>query len=375
MNIDTYEILKKNIPQVKLVSLTSQNWYDNLGVLSPWSGSLYNGPAINDIYFNISSSNVTTGYYQWNGTRWIPTSTDKVYPSYNLPIFLETRTDELGPFVGFDGYAEQIEQIVNFTYKQNGNVVTLYNTVNPDKQRNIVDLTYTINWGDSQTSTISANTGVVGSNFPNVSHTYINSSAYTITLSYSSPWEQKKISKKINVPQYSLVENPLGQFIGVTVPAYTNATGQSQNYLSNLDYTNNTGNTPSGFTYMSIGKSRISEKKLYGANQYSGVTYGTDTLGSYTAYTIDNLYYKDYPDNYTVITGTTVGYTKEEVINKMITRNEHFLGFIEEPVVYSNVFIERGKQSVMENNLRLGEIDNTGELSVYQNEFFLIKKQ
>jgi hypothetical protein len=59
----------------------------------------------------------------------------------------------------------------------------------------------------------------------------------------------------------------------------------------------------------------------------------------------------------------------------MLTRNEHFLGFVEQPTVYSDVFVERGKQGVMENNLRLGEIDNMGELSVYGNKFFTIKKQ
>jgi hypothetical protein len=59
----------------------------------------------------------------------------------------------------------------------------------------------------------------------------------------------------------------------------------------------------------------------------------------------------------------------------MLTRNEHFLGFIEQPRVYSDVFVERGKQGVMEMNFRLGEIDNMGELSVYGNGFFNVKKQ
>jgi hypothetical protein len=76
-----------------------------------------------------------------------------------------------------------------------------------------------------------------------------------------------------------------------------------------------------------------------------------------------------------MITGTTVGFTKEEVFNKLITRNEHFLGFVDEPIIYSDIFVQRGKQNVMENNLRLCEVDNIGELSVYQNEFFVIKKQ
>ena len=85
--------------------------------------------------------------------------------------------------------------------------------------------------------------------------------------------------------------------------------------------------------------------------------------------------YYDRSDGYTEISGHTSGFTKTEVINKMLTRNEHFLGFVEQPTVYSDVFVERGKQGVMENNLRLGEIDNMGELNVYGNKFFTIKKQ
>ena len=59
----------------------------------------------------------------------------------------------------------------------------------------------------------------------------------------------------------------------------------------------------------------------------------------------------------------------------MITRNEHFLGFIDEPVIYSDIFVERGKQGVMEKTLRLSEIENTGELSIYGNGYFNIRKQ
>jgi hypothetical protein len=186
--------------------------------------------------------------------------------------------------------------------------------------------------------------------------------------------EQSNNKKNIKVPQDLKVVNEFGTISGLTIPAYDNMTGQTQDYLNDLDYTNNTGYTTNGFTYLAIGKSRISEKKLYGQNEYSGVTYGTDNVGNYSAYTIDNLYYKDYPDNFTSITGTTSGYTKEEVFNKLITRNEHFLGFIDEPSIYSDIFVERGKQSVSENNLRLCDIDSVGELDTYENEFFTIKK-
>jgi len=65
----------------------------------------------------------------------------------------------------------------------------------------------------------------------------------------------------------------------------------------------------------------------------------------------------------------------ETVVDAMLTRNEHFLGFIDDPVIYSDIFVERGKQGVCEHNLRLGEVDNIGELEVYGNGFFTVRKQ
>jgi hypothetical protein len=369
-----YQLLRKNIQNVQLVSATSQNWLDSAGQLQPWSGSLYYGPNINDIYYNVTGS-LSSGYYKWDGVRWIKIDNEDAYIGYNLPLFLETTSDEMGVMVGFDGYIEQIEQIVNFSYIQFGNTVTVYSTVNPDKLRKIVEQTYTIDWGDGATSPIGINSNLPGSTFPYTSHTYANSSGYTISITLNSPWSSQKLSKFVTVPMDTRVENPLGTYTGITIPAYSNLTGQTQDYLNNLDYTNNTGFTPSGFTYLAIGKSKISELKLYGSNTYSGVTYGSDDFGNYSAYTIDNFFYKDYPNGYTTITGTTSGYTKEEVFNKLITRNEHFLGFVDEPEIYSDIFVERGKQNVTENNLRLGEVDSIGELEIYQNEFFQIKKQ
>ena len=65
---------------------------------------------------------------------------------------------------------------------------------------------------------------------------------------------------------------------------------------------------------------------------------------------------------------------KEEIFDTMLTRNEHFLGFVTDMTVYSDVFVERGKQGVTEHNLRLGEIDNVGELDIYGNGFYTVRK-
>lgn len=134
-----------------------------------------------------------------------------------------------------------------------------------------------------------------------------------------------------------------------------------------------TGVTFTGTTYFTaIGQSKISELKKYGSNSYQGVTVNNGVSG----YTIDNIHYMDYPEGFTIYTGNTSNYASEiDVINTVLTRNEHFLGFVEQPTVYSDIFVERGKQGVMEVNLRLGEIDNMGELEIYGGGYFKVKKQ
>lgn len=161
--------------------------------------------------------------------------------------------------------------------------------------------------------------------------------------------------------------------IEFTIPYSSPESGITQSYLNDLDYTNNTGYTTfTGTTYfLGIGQSKISELKKYGQNSYTGITITSE----YTGYTIDNVSYRDFPDGYTLLTGNTVNFTKEEVFERMLTRNEHFLGFVEQPTIYSDVYVERGKQGVMEVNFRLGEVDNMGELSVYGNGYFKVKKQ
>ena len=175
----------------------------------------------------------------------------------------------------------------------------------------------------------------------------------------------------------------------------------TQSYINTYDsgeYPNNiilTGQAPqtnpyfgpyneyTGITFFGIGASRINEKQKYGGGLVEELQSGSYDGIDWTGYTFDvtgslnnvTLYYEDRSDGFTMITGETTNVTQEAIIDFMLTRNEHFLGFVEQPRIYSDVFVERGKQGVMERNLRLGEIDNVGELGVYGNGFFKIKKQ
>jgi hypothetical protein len=379
MKRNRYHIVKKVIHDVNLYSLTEKYWIDALKNLVSWTGTTNLEPSVGTIVKNVTGS-LPTGYYKWNGTQW-NTYTGPIQNDYEILLPLESTVDEMGVMVGFDGDIEQVDQIVNFSYTQNNNVLTIYGTTNPEKLRTIVEQTFTIDWGDNTTSSnFPINSGVLGTGLPSTSHTYtyVGTTGYTVTISLDAPWIKQKVSKHIVFPKFDgTIQNPLGTFSGFTIP-YTTGTTGSQNYINNLDYTNNTGNTE--FTYVSFGKSRLNELKKYGSTGYtqvltSGSVTGSTGVVKYTGYTIDTLSYRDYSDGYTMITGHTSGFTKEEVVNYVITRNEHFIGFVDDPTIYSDIFVERGKQGVMEKNFRLGEIDNIGELDIYGNGYFKIKKQ
>ena len=348
-------------------------------------------------------NNTKGKYYKWDGDNW-NLYTGFTGHEYVIPIYLEADADEMGVMSSFDGNIEQVEQLINFTYKQSGSVVTVYNTVNPNKLRKIVDQEFTIDWGDGYTSGLTVNSGVLYSNFPNSGHTYPTvtgsmTGSYTLTLSLDSPWNKEKITKNITISTGVTIDNVLGTCTGFTLPGNIYYTGSDyQNYLNDLDYTNNTGSTI--IKYMAIGGSKIGELKKYGETTLSSSMYvtgtyipvGATTGSPYTGYTLEpsaivsgslvvsgiptgSLWYMDFADGYTMITGATSNFTREDVINNVITRNEHFLGFIDDPTVYSDIFVERGRQGVMEVNLRLGEIDNMSELDIYGNGFFKVKKQ
>jgi hypothetical protein len=394
MKRNEYTILKRQIPDVHLHSVTGSYWFDNQNNLIPWSGDTgflptgytpYSGYVVNNV-----TGSLPTGSYIWNGTSWSGL-TGSLNQSYNLPIVLNASADEMGVMSSFDGNMEQVEQLVNFTYKQSGSAVTVYNTVNPDKLRKIVDQKYTIKWGDGTSGSLDVNGGVLYSNFPTASHTYSATGSYTLNLFLDSPWSKEKINKNITVPNTgSVVLNPLGTFSGFTIP-YTNITG-SLDYINESKFSGFTGSTI--LKYMAIGGSKIGELRKYGETTLNSSMYVTGLFSgsAYTGYTLDtgsiisgslditkiptgSLWYMDFADGYTMVTGKTTNFTKEEVINNVITRNEHFLGFIDDPNVYSDIFVERGRQGVMEPNLRLGEIDNMSELEVYGNGYFKVRKQ
>jgi len=286
--------------------------------------------------------------------------------TYDLPIFLESEVDELGVMVGFDGEIEQLEQLCNFTYTANNLALTVYNTASTNRLKKVVDADFEISWGDGTANTT---IGILEAK----THTYSATGKTTVSITMESPWGTFTTKKDIYLPLKQSNPTDLGS-ITFTIPYTT--TNYTQNYQNEYDYdtTNYTGTT----TFFALGKSRIIEKQTYGSG-FTGTTTGTTTISGdsfqYTGYTLDNLNYLDLSDGTTYISGNTVNFVDETEFVKKLTRNEHYLGFINEPIIYSDIFVERGKMGVSEFNLRLSEIDNLGELEIYGNGFFNVKKQ
>ena len=504
MKRNEYTLLKRQIPDVNLHSISGSYWFDFTNVWQSWysgsdpipgmvpssneTGSLhlvrdvkwysditYNKDVVlfhsGNTYSSLIESNLnnipstsssfwkfeeqrainnTKGkYYKWDGDNWnlivgTGTTSEEIIRNFNsqinenfvIPIVLESNADEMGVMSSFDGNMEQVEQLVNFTYKVSGSVVTIYGTTNPDKLRKIVDQDFTVEWGVRQnitgsmiTGSLEINKGILYSNLPTTGFDYTpytasNTGSYVETYSGSrissfdvsiylnSPWSKQKITKTITLFDTGSITdnvNILGTCTGFTTPS-----GSFLNYLNDYEYSN-TGYTATPvkpFKFMAIGQSRISEFKRYGENTPYGVDSGSFSGSLYTGYSINDLYYMDLADGYTMITGSVANYrfgptsgftyeitgdtintvpylttsgnttefeteydTIDYIIQHRLTRNEHFIGFIDDPSVYSDIFVERGRQGIMEQNLRLGEIDSILELDVYGNGFFKVRKQ
>jgi hypothetical protein len=120
--------------------------------------------------------------------------------------------------------------------------------------------------------------------------------------------------------------------------------------------------------------------KLYGPNKFvvgvpiikNNQVYGQIDLitPQYTAYTVNDIQYYDYPDGSTIFIVSSSGITSNDIIATGITKQEVLLDFVMSPEIQSEIFIERGKNSAFEGLQRLGEVDNMGDLNSYGYGFF-----
>jgi hypothetical protein len=115
--------------------------------------------------------------------------------------------------------------------------------------------------------------------------------------------------------------------------------------------------------------------QVTGSTGTIGTFWGPDITNIYTAYTINEIDYYDYEDGFTLYVMESSGFTQNDLILSALTKNEAYLNVIDEPEVQTNIFIERGKITGLEQIERLGEVDNIGDLEKYGYGYFKVEKQ
>lgn len=323
------------------------------------------------------------------------TNGSSILTGLTIPLlFTQTATD-FGYYSVFDGAILQKDVINNFIFTANtSNPYTyiFYNTSNQELVKFLELITYVVDWGDgSPTITLTNTTPLI--------HTYPSSnSQYTITMTANSPWGISLVEKTITVPfTGTTIDNPNGTAYFTPHTGNWSATPINYEYIFSGDsntnlsdfYSSNNTTTPfliTGYTNSSIndlaqygpkfsllaGKFKIGSQ-VTGTTGCVGTVWGPDVTNTYTAYTINNIDYFDYED-YTLYITYSSGLTQNDLILSAITKNEALLNVIDQPEVQTNVFVERGKQSVLEYIERLGEVDNVGDLEKYGYKFFKVKK-
>jgi hypothetical protein len=166
-------------------------------------------------------------------------------------------------------------------------------------------------------------------------------------------------------------------------------TPQTQNYYNDYDANNtveyqiseNFVDVPfilTGFT-----KSRLNDLASYGLQKFrndvvinlSDGTTGVVTSQSpeFTAYTINDQSYIDFSGGTSIFVVESRGLTDNMIVATGITKLEYLMNVIDQPIIQSNVFIDRGKYSGLESFRRIGEIGNIGALRNYGYGFFDVK--
>ena len=305
-----------------------------------------------------------------------------------IPILLTETVTDIGYYSVFDGMVLQQDTMLNFVFSGNSIIPKrcyFYNTIDIEFKKYLEFSTYKIDWGDGSVSALTPTTS-------SIYHDYNNLTGYTITLSGMSPWGTNIIKKTITTPFTGVtISNPKG------TANFKPAGGNWANTLLSYDYIfsgdsscdatlndinlfNPITNIP--FLITGYTTSSLSDLKQYGTTLYKpgtqvtgntgmiGMYSGVSSNGLYTAYTINDIDYYDYPDGKTLFVVKSSGLTSDMLVCEPIVKNDLLMNIIDEAEVQSNIFIERGKNSALERVERLGEVDNVGDLVKYGYKFF-----
>lgn len=316
-----------------------------------------------------------------------------------IPIFITENTTDIGIYTVFDGMVLQQETMTNFLFSAtttNPNTYYFYNTSDTEFKKYLSFSEYKVDWGDGSPPM------TVSSVLPNkYTHTYTQNGQFTITMSGMSPWGVNLVTKDVTVPYSAVtITNPKGVAHFIPAGGSWSGTPLSYDYIFSGDSIcdvelQTSGNfTTIPFKVSGYTKSSMNDLEVYGSKYdpklFDGrfrkgipVTADTNTVGTffgpsddglYTAYTINDIQYFDYFNGTTVFIVESSGVTSDMIVCSGITKNELLLNVIDEPVTQSDIFIERGKQSGLEALIRMGEVDNVGDLEKYGYGFFKVNE-
>jgi hypothetical protein len=306
-----------------------------------------------------------------------------------IPVTLTQTYHDIGYYEPTDGFVLQLSKQINFVFSStttSPNTYNVYLTTNQN-EKYFDNFVYTVDWGDgSAVSPISVYSP------ESISHNYTNPNKYSISLSGTGSLGSFIVKKNVTVPYEEItITNPYGQIIFTELGGSwadtptvldTIFTGDSINNVY-LQSSSNFVSVPfviSGYT-----ESLYDELLGYGIDPnplpnkvvqiIDGVTGKTDYLTpSVTAYTINDIQYFDYLNGTTIYSVNSSGMTPSMMSQSAITKNEAMMNIVDQPVIQVSGIIERGKNSAMQNFLRIGEVDSTGDVTQYGYNFFTIER-
>lgn len=303
----------------------------------------------------------------------------------SVPLLFRQTAVDAGYYSPFDGAVLQKNVVANFIFSSttaNPYVYNIYNT--SDEFQKFLNLSsYRVDWGDNTPKQI-----ITGYTPNTLNHTYASATReYTITLEQTNPWGVTKVSKKISTPFTNpTIYNPKGEAFFAPSSGNWIGTPVSYDYIFSGDAVNVVSAQTSinyvtiPFTVSGLTKSRVNELAQYGSPKFqvgvpviaNGQIWGaiSNMNPTFTAYTITGVDYYDYTDGTTIFFQESSGLTSNNLTAVPITKDEVLLKVIDQAQVQTNVFVERGKNSAYERVMRLGEVDNLGDMINYGYGFF-----
>lgn len=341
-----------------------------------------------DITTTTTTSKITGLTYTYSSMTQIlsgGTNGSSLLTDLSVPIILTQSAIDIGYYSVFDGLISQKDVLNNFVFSGDptlpAKTIFLYNTSENELKKYLSFSNYQISWGDGNITSISPYSSTP------YTHTYVSSGEYTITMSGMSPWGYNIIQKNVYVPFTGLtIDNPNGEVFFQSFGGSWANTPISYDFIFSGDSTceiYQSGINPyltSDLIITGYTKSSLNDLAQFGPDRFKlgyvvtgssgvvGIYKGLTPDGLATGYTINGIDYYDYEDGSTLF--IVSGVTPIDVVCEPLIKEEFLINVVDEPEIQSEVFIERGKNSALERIMRLGEIDNVGDLTKYGYGFF-----